>query len=280
MINIKSVEVGHISNKNINVIRCRLEHDYEIHGHDFFEIELFLDGYGKSTINGEDVILKRGRINLMTTNDFHDIRNDNQEDRLYMMGVRFNQAIINPVILKKIFEANQTLTFQLNKNETSFVESVFDVMFDVFESGKDSIDELMLTNMLEMITIMLLKKTDAFEGERNVISTHISHAISYLETNFYNDPTLAEVAEFVGLNKNYFSSIFHKETGKPFVQYSNNLKLKYAKNLLIASEMTVNEIYYKCGFRSISTFLHEFKKKYGVTPIKYRRNARRKALED
>lgn len=101
-----------------------------------------------------------------------------------------------------------------------------------------------------------------------------------METNFYNDPTLAEVAEYVGLNKNYFSDVFRKETGKTFVQYSNNLKLKYARNLLVASEMSVNEICYKCGFRSISTFLHEFKKKYGETPIKYRRNARRKAWED
>ena len=272
MINIKSVEVGHISNKNIDVIRCRLEHDYEIHGHDFFEIELFLDGYGKSTINGEDVILKRGRINLMTTNDFHDIRNDNQEDRLYMMGVRFNQAIINPVILKKIFEANQTLTFQLSKEETEFMSSVMRVMESMYNDGvMDSVSELALTNLLEVIVIMLLKKTDAFEGEHNVISTHISHAISYLETNFYNDPTLAEVAEYVGLNKNYFSDVFRKETGKTFVQYSNNLKLKYARNLLVASKMTVNEICYKSGFRSVSTFLHEFKKKYGVTPVKYRK---------
>ena len=272
MIDIKSEEQGSISNRNMLVGISHLEKDYAIHGHDFFEIELILGGYGESTINGKDVILKPGRINFMTTRDFHDIRNYNPEDRLCIANIRFNQSILNPVILKKIFEGNQTLTFQLNNEETEFMSSVMRVMESMYNDGvMDSVSELALTNMLEVIVIMLLKKTDAFEGERNVISTHIAHAISYLETNFYNDPTLAEVAEYVGLNKNYFSNVFRKETGKTFVQYSNNLKLKYARNLLVASKMTVNEICYKSGFRSVSTFLHEFKKKYGVTPVKYRK---------
>lgn len=280
MIDIKSEEQGAIFNRNMLVGFSHLERDYAIHGHDFFEIELILGGYGESTINGENVILKRGRINFMTTRDFHDIRNYNQEDRLYLANIRFKQSILNPVILKKIFDVNQTLTFQLSKEETEFMDSVMHVMESTYNDGvMDSISELMLTDMLEMIAIMLLKKTDVFKGERNGNYAHISRAISYLETNFYNNPTLAEAAEYVGLNKNYFSDVFHKETGKTFVQYSNNLKLKYAKNLLIASEMTVNEICYKSGFRSVSTFLHEFKKKYGETPIKYRKTARRKAWE-
>ena len=279
MIDIKPAELGFGRNKNISVFRNNSSEDYAVHGHDFFEIELILSGHGQSTINGKEVILKPGRINFMTTRDFHDIQNDSK-DRLHMACARFNQFILNPVILKKIFAANQTLTFQLDEAEMAKIKNIMDVMMDVYKEPLESMDELILTNLIETIIVLLLKKTDVFDSEKNENVAHISRAIGYLEANFYNDPTLAEAAEFVGLNKNYLSSVFHREAGKTFVQYSNNLKLKYAKNLLIASEMTVNEIYYKCGFRSISTFLHEFKKKYGVTPIKYRRNARRKALED
>ena len=270
MIDIKPAELGYGRNKNISVFRNNSSEDYAVHGHDFFEIELILSGHGQSTINGKEVILKPGRMNFMTTRDFHDIQNDSK-DRLHMACARFNQFILNPVILKKIFAANQTLTFQLDEAEMAKIKNIMDVMMDVYKEPLESMDELILTNLIETIIVLLLKKTDVFDSEKNENVAHISRAIGYLEANFYNDPTLAEAAEFVGLNKNYLSSVFHREAGKTFVQYSNNLKLKYAKNLLIASEMPVNEICYKCGFRSVSTFLHEFKKKYGVTPVKYRK---------
>ena len=60
-----------------------------------------------------------------------------------------------------------------------------------------------------------------------------------------------------------------EETGVGYSEYLNKRKLKYAKQLLKTSSLSVTEICYASGFTSLSNFIRVFKEKTGETPSQY-----------
>lgn len=276
MLEIKPMELIKLDEAHsIQVIRVHVE-NWPLHGHSFFEIELVVKGLGKGIINGKEVVLKPGRIHLLTTADFHEMQWETPKEETEMICVRIDKSVLHFEIIEKIFQANQVLSFQLDQREYRQIYHMLEAAWDM--DGQNigvknigALQEACIVHLIEAVIILLLQKVPTFQEERQAEKEHVFKAIAYLEMNFSKKPTLEEVSAFVGLNKNYFSTLFHKETGKTFVQYINNLKLRYAKNLLKSTKMPVNEICYASGFHSFSTFMHEFKKKYKETPMKYRK---------
>jgi two-component system response regulator YesN len=89
----------------------------------------------------------------------------------------------------------------------------------------------------------------------------------YTEVGF----TLQDVAEFIGLSKNHFSSIFHKTTGQKFWDYVTQLRIEKAKELLKQSNWSNYEICSAIGYASEFYFSKIFKKVVGMSAQQYRR---------
>ena len=63
-------------------------------------------------------------------------------------------------------------------------------------------------------------------------------------------------------------------TGDSPASYILTLKMKKARHLLESNpELTIEDIAERCGFEHASNFHSAFKKKYGITPMDYRRSA-------
>ena len=54
-------------------------------------------------------------------------------------------------------------------------------------------------------------------------------------------------------------------------QWLNEQKLTRAVYLLDTSQYSVTDIGFICGFESMSTFMSAFRKKFGISPGKYRK---------
>ena len=91
-----------------------------------------------------------------------------------------------------------------------------------------------------------------------------------MQLHFKENPTLAEVASYSGFNPNYFSQKFKETVGKTYIDYLVDLKVSYAKKLLMSSNMSITDICFSSGFTSISNFMRVFKNKYGMSPNAYR----------
>ncbi len=53
-------------------------------------------------------------------------------------------------------------------------------------------------------------------------------------------------------------------------EYVNKLRINYAANLLINSNLSVTDICYECGFGNMSWFYELFRAEYGMTPRQFR----------
>jgi AraC family transcriptional regulator, exoenzyme S synthesis regulatory protein ExsA len=91
-----------------------------------------------------------------------------------------------------------------------------------------------------------------------------------MEANYIYNLSLEEFARLCGRSlsvfKNDFREIYHCSPGRWLTQK----RLEYARELLLNSDKTVNELILECGFENASHFSRVFKEKFGTTPVKYR----------
>lgn len=77
----------------------------------------------------------------------------------------------------------------------------------------------------------------------------IRRAQIFLEDNFTDhNLTLKAVADQVGLNEKYLSTQFTRRCGCTFISYLNNLRLRYAQELLARTDLKIYEISDRVGY--------------------------------
>ena len=83
--------------------------------------------------------------------------------------------------------------------------------------------------------------------------------------------SLEEVADFVGFNASYFSTLFKKESGKNFLEYLSEVRMNRAKELLKQTNFTVANICSQVGYSDLKHFTQSFKKATGLKPNEFRK---------
>ena len=97
---------------------------------------------------------------------------------------------------------------------------------------------------------------------------------AYIEKNYgESDLNLKKCSEDMYLSSNYISMILKKETGRTFVDYLNEYRIKKAIDLLSRPENRIYEVSLKVGFTHPTYFSSVFKKITGVSPKQYNENS-------
>ena len=99
----------------------------------------------------------------------------------------------------------------------------------------------------------------------------IQKAAAYLRGHYREPVTLEQLARLAGFSPSHFSNRFHAVMGVGYKEYLISLRLERAKVLLRLSDQSVTEIAAGCGFCSLSHFLHVFRVRCGLTPVRYRK---------
>ncbi len=102
-------------------------------------------------------------------------------------------------------------------------------------------------------------------------SSIVTSSIQFILTNYQETISLNEIAEFVKVSPAYLSKLFKKETGLNITAYIQNVKIKYAQQMLVEDSMNVIEIANHLGFDSSSYFSSIFQKHMGCSPTEFRK---------
>lgn len=96
---------------------------------------------------------------------------------------------------------------------------------------------------------------------------------AYIEKNYGDSElNLKKCSEDLYLSSNYISMILKKETGKTFVDYLNEYRIKKALEFLSGPENRVYEVSIQVGFTHPTYFSSVFKKITGVSPKQFKEN--------
>lgn len=101
----------------------------------------------------------------------------------------------------------------------------------------------------------------------------VEKAKQYIKEN-YSDPDISveTLCSKLHVSPTYFSTIFKRETEMNFVNYLTSVRLEEAVKLLNTTDDKTYIIAEKVGYPEANYFSYVFKKQYGVSPSKYRKN--------
>lgn len=106
-------------------------------------------------------------------------------------------------------------------------------------------------------------------SSQNKIVHLVDKICTYLQQNLSEPFTLEKICLQVGYSKNQLIRLFHKVTGVTPYQYYLDLRLERAKQYLLYSNLSFQEIADNLCFHDTSHFVAQFHKKTGYTPKQF-----------
>jgi len=101
----------------------------------------------------------------------------------------------------------------------------------------------------------------------------VAEAKRYLYEHF-RDPELDLnlVARYVGINPSYMSRLMKQELGISFKDFLTSLRINESIILMRSTDLSISEIAYQVGYKSLHYFSTAFKNTMGISPSEHRKN--------
>ena len=98
-------------------------------------------------------------------------------------------------------------------------------------------------------------------------------AIAYMDEHLLDNPTLSEIARAVHLTPNYFHRRFTETFHVTPLVYMLQRRLNMARQLLLGTKLTLQQVASRSGFSSAFYLSRTFKKHYRLSPRQFRTRA-------
>lgn len=129
---------------------------------------------------------------------------------------------------------------------------------------------------MEYFTKVLLKKV---EEEIYLLNKHGSYETfarfvsikSKIRQNPQENWTIKRLAEECKMSRSHFQATYKKLFGTNCISDVIHERLIMARRLVCTSSLPVHEIAMHCGYENVEHFSRQFKKVYGITPLKFRK---------
>jgi AraC-type DNA-binding domain-containing proteins len=255
------------------------------HHHNYIELIYVYSGEFHQTVNGHNIIMKKGEVCILDTNVLHSIEPTSEDDiiincimsKKHLDDILLNRLSENDLLssffIHSIYQSNDYNDYILFKSGDSekLARLMGDVLCEYFGTSHYSnevINSYMIIIFSELLKVF--QRQSNYENYDLLKNTKITDIILYIQNNC-KDATLASVAEHFHFHPNYLNSIIKKFQGNNFTFVLQDAKLKKASVLLKNSNLPVIEVARSIGYENTSFFYKIFKNRYGCKPTEYRK---------
>ena len=99
---------------------------------------------------------------------------------------------------------------------------------------------------------------------------YVDYAVKYIRSN-YASIRISDVADYIGINRTYFSTVFKKKMLMSPQEYLMQVRMGRGRELLLQTDLPVHMVAKEVGYEDQLAFSKVFKKKFGLSPELYRK---------
>ncbi len=246
------------------------------HTHDFFELNYLYSGECTNIISGTEVKMHAGSAVIMSPGTVHSV---SESDDFIMYNV-----LLRPNFFLSAFSTTNSPSgfsnFISSQDGTSRISHIcydganmnglIDLMYAEQHRGKED-QSIMLEALATQLIISLNRSSEkvTISDTLTSSSTVAAEILEYIYAN-YRTVTLTSLAKEFDYSKEHLSRLIYKCTGVHFTDIVIGVKMNHVLEHMENPNLTINYISELCGFESVENFHRLFKKKFGVSPNKFR----------
>jgi len=246
--------------------------------HDFSKLVYILEGEGSLRLSDSTLAIESGDLLVIPEKEEHQIDDASQKPLALIVLCIQGRALRKMSGDEPLEVLNAARALKPVGDE---VRKILRQLFFEQSLLKPQTELMMMGLCLQLLAVLSRLQTpqvsDVPYDAKTLAGIRVKAYADHLQTHFYVDETLGDVAARLGVSRRYFSSLFKEETGESWLSYVRRLRVEYAKKLLLTSDRSVTTITFECGFNDLSNFYRCFKKLEGTSPEKWRQAQRRGA---
>lgn len=98
---------------------------------------------------------------------------------------------------------------------------------------------------------------------------YVNFVTSYVEQNYQSKLSFNEIADKINISRSYLSVLFNQTTGRTFLEYVTDYRMKKALELMRQSHISLYRLAEQVGYEDYAHFSKVFKKRMGVCPKQF-----------
>lgn len=122
-----------------------------------------------------------------------------------------------------------------------------------------------------LFTLLLVMLARTGERKKDNAPERMTQVEMFIQAHFNEKITLSRLAAVACRSESQLIRAFRSKFGATPVDYLLKVRLEHAGKLLTESDMTVSEVAANTGFTDSNYFIKQFRRRYGVSPGRFRR---------
>lgn len=254
------------------------------HYHPAIEIMYITSGRGTRFVGDSIESYEEGDVCMIGPNLPHEWRNDPvyfdkaSGLRATCICLFFNPEIFEPAFIRLAEMGGIRELLERSRRGIKFTGKSKSAITRFMDASVRDTGMQKVVNLLSLLNLMaesaeyeLLVSVGFTDSVNSEDFERFNKIYKYLVKHFATPVKLGDVAALAGLTPTAFCRYFKERTKKTFVEYLNEMRIGYAKKLLLENRMKISTIGAASGFPNLSNFISQFKKIAGMTPSQYQK---------
>ncbi len=256
--------------------------EFPLHSHGFDELVIILKGTAIHMIDGQAFPVKAGDVFVITQHHEHqylemhglalaNILFDSEALMMNQWDIRTLPGFHALFSLEPVFRTlhNFQSRLQLPESDLNRVNVMIRDLTRETEQ-RDPGYRVMARGLFMQLAVWLSRAYSTKPSEESIDLLRIGDAIAHIESNYTNRMSLNELAKKSYLSPRHFTRIFQACIGRSPIDHLMHVRCRKAAELLKATDRTITNIAFDCGFSDSNYFTRCFRKVMNQTPTHYR----------
>ncbi len=241
-----------------------------MHTHtDYYEVAIATEGEQSHEVNDVKVNLARGYALVISPDATHKISfaKDSKHFNIAVKVHFFERLTANKSAVREKLAQSGFFTIRPSDTACAFIEEC------ISKIDNDNFGAFSYTLVETVLSVVFLSVMNGSNEPRpDSVAYYCLDAINKIENGTLLDTSASAIYSLYPVSHTAFINEFKRITGKTPSNYLTERRLAYAKKLLLTTDYSVLEIAAESGFDSVSHFIKIFKKAYGETPLRFKKN--------
>lgn len=158
--------------------------------------------------------------------------------------------------------------------QCGYIDEIREIMISMLAHYKLSYsNEMFIQGEFFRLLSYLMKSANLTYKEENHQSdnSYVQKSLEYIQNNYQNVITVQEIADYLSINRSYLTTLFKQFLHLSPQEFIKRYRMNQAEELLVNSDLTINQISFSCGYANQLSFSKAFRQYHDISPKEYRK---------